>query len=116
MTEAQGCALLKQHFVAAGYDITDNYPFSEQGVTFSIDGFDPVRRVGYEYITTSAGDREDVHPGIVAALEHRMTRGELFLLLIDEREVLSAADLASAAEHFLKRVTVERAERKDKAT
>jgi hypothetical protein len=111
MDEAQGCALLKQHFVAAGYDITENYPFSEQGVSFSIDGFDPVRRVGYEYITTSAGDREDVHPGIVAALEHRMARGELFLLLIDEREVLGDADLAGAAAHFLKRVAQEQKDR-----
>lgn len=113
MDEAQGCALLKQHFVAAGYDIAESFPFNEQGVAFMLDGFDPVRRVGYEYITTAAGDREDVHPGIVAALEHRMTRGELYVLLVDEREVLSAADLASAAQHFLKRVAAEQKGRSD---
>jgi hypothetical protein len=104
MDEAEGCALLKKHFSAAGYDITEHFPFDEQGVRFSVDGFDPERRVGYEYITTAAGDREEVTPHVLIALEKRMGAGELYILLVDEREVLRADDLAGAADRFLARV------------
>lgn len=107
MNEAEGCALLKQQFAAAGYDISEHFPFAEQGIHFSVDGFDPVRRVGYEYITTEAGDRTEITPEVVAALEQRMARGELYILLIDECDVAFPAELAHAAEEFLKRVAIE---------
>lgn len=104
MDEAAGCALLKKHFVAAGYTISEHYPFDEQGVAFSVDGFDPERRVGYEYITTAAGDREEVNPRVVTQLERRMAAGELHILLVDEHAILQPEDLAQAADRFLARV------------
>ena len=101
MDEREGCALLKERFTAAGLSIEEAYAFREGGVAVSIDGFDPARRVGYEYITTEAGDRAELTADVVAELEDRMTRGELFLLLIDEREVDGGATLGRAADHFL---------------
>ena len=46
LTESQGCAVLKESFQSAGYDIHDNYRFSEGTIQFSVDGYDPVTRVG----------------------------------------------------------------------
>jgi hypothetical protein len=101
MNERDGAALLKGVFEAAGLAIEDDYPFAEGDVRVSLDGFDPARRVGYEYITTEAGDREEVTPEVVAELEARMRRGELFVLLVDERDVTDEASLRFAAEGFL---------------
>lgn len=101
MTEREGCALLRGIFGAAGISIEEGFRFSEGGVDISLDGFDPARRIGYEYITTEAGDRDEVTPAIVATLEERMGRGELFVFLIDERDVGGEADLRFAAEGFL---------------
>jgi len=101
MDEHEGCAVLKRRFTAAGLSIQEHYDLREGAVTFHVDGFDPKRRIGYEYITTAAGDREEITPELVAALEERMGRGELFVLLVDEAEAPSEETLIHAADHFL---------------
>ncbi|MGE0712174.1 MAG: hypothetical protein AB7N76_29805 [Planctomycetota bacterium] len=100
LTEAEGCALLRVRFQEAGYAIQEHAPFEEGGVRVELDGFDPAARVGYEYLTTEAGDREEFTPEVVGALEARMRAGELFLLLVDEQDV-DARGLSLAAERFL---------------
>lgn len=101
MNERDGCALLRERFIAAGLAIQEGFAFAEGGLAITLDGFDPARRVGYEYLTNEAGDRAELTEEVVAELEDRMRRGELFLLLIDEAEVDGAATLARAADHFL---------------
>ncbi len=101
MNERDGCAVLKGRFTAAGLSIEEGYRYRAHGVDVSLDGFDPRVRVGYEYITTEAGDRAELTVEVVAELEARMSRGELYLLLIDETEVDGAATLTRAADHFL---------------
>ena len=107
MDEEAGCGILKQQFTAAGFQIQDNYPLHEGPIRFNVDGFDPVQRVGYEDITTAAGDRIELTPEILAALESRMARGaksDLFIFLIDELHVRGPDDLRRAAARFLDRV------------
>ncbi|MCC6559038.1 MAG: hypothetical protein IT372_39445 [Polyangiaceae bacterium] len=101
MNEREGCVLLKAVFEAAGLAIEEAYPFAEGDASISLDGFDPARRVGYEYVTTEAGDRREITPEVIAALDARMERGELFVLLVDERDVPDEAALRFAAEGFL---------------
>jgi hypothetical protein len=101
MDEHEGCAVLKRRFTAAGLSIEESYPLREGDVAFNVDGFDPQRRVGYEYITTAAGDREEITPALIAALEERMARAELFVLLVDEAEAPTEETLIHAADHFL---------------
>jgi hypothetical protein len=81
MTEAEGCVVLKSRFEAAGLTVVERYPLD--GVV--LDGYDPEKRIGYEFITTEAGDREELTPAVIAALEARMEKGELLVLLVDER-------------------------------
>jgi hypothetical protein len=88
--------------VAAGLSIVDHHPLEIAGRTILLDGYDPARNVGYEYITTEAGDREEITPEVIAELEERMSHGELFLLLVDEGEVSDEAALSRAADHFLR--------------
>ena len=98
MDERNACALLKQRFEAAGYRIEENRPFEEQGVAFEIDGFDPDARVGYEYISSEAGDSWDVGEEVVAAMEARREKGEIHILFVDEA---NAAELGERADAFL---------------
>jgi len=67
----------------------------------TLDGFDAARRIGYEYLTTEAGDRAEFTPAVVAALEAKMARGELYLLLVDQRALPGAELLERAATGFL---------------
>jgi sugar phosphate isomerase/epimerase len=103
LTEDEGCALLKARFEAAGFSITEHHPFQELGLELTLDGFDVERRVGYEYVTTEAGDREEFTPEVLTRLEDALRAGELTLLLVDEAQV-DARALDLAAGRFLRRV------------
>src|SRR6185369_10755671 len=104
MTERDACALLKARFEAAGYKIAENQPFDEDGVTFEIDGFDADARVGYEYVTEEAGDSWDVDGDVIAALEDRRAKGEVFILIATEGDAPDAASLETVARTFLERL------------
>ncbi|HTJ81293.1 MAG TPA: hypothetical protein VL400_06200 [Polyangiaceae bacterium] len=99
--EDEGVRLLGDRFRAAGLDLVDGYAMEIAGKTVHLDGYDPGRKIGFEYVTTEAGDREELSVEVVAELERRMRLGELYVLLIDEREVSGAAVLERAADHFL---------------
>lgn len=101
LTEREGCEVLARCFRGAGLDIVENFLFDEDGVKVSFDGWDAARRVGYEFVTTEAGDRAEFTPQVVAKLEGRMLRGELYVFLIDEKEIMTEANLTEAAESFL---------------
>jgi hypothetical protein len=99
--ERAACAQLKRRFEAAGFQIKENQAFDENGARFDIDGYDAGRRVGYEYVTDEAGDGWDVDGDVIAALAERRTRGELFVLVVDERDAPDATSLDEAIDAFL---------------
>jgi hypothetical protein len=102
MEERKACALLRTRFEQAGYRIEENRAFDEDGLHFEIDGFDPERRVGYEYVTEEAGDGWDVDGAVIAALEAKRKAGQLYVLVVDERDAPDAASLGDAIDAFLK--------------
>ena len=101
MEESAACALLKARFEAAGYRIEENIDFDEDGVRFELDGFDADKRVGYEYVSSDAGDGWDVDDSVIAALAARRDKGELFVLVIDERDAPDPGALGAKADAFL---------------
>lgn len=101
MTEAEGTALLLARFTEAGYAIVPNYHFHENDIEVDLDGWDAGARVGYEYLTREAGDDRQFDPATLARFEARMEKGELFVLLIDEREAVTEGALEAAARGFL---------------
>lgn len=101
MTEAEGKSLLEARFTAAGFTIASDFHFHEGDIVVDLDGWDATARVGYEYITREAGDDRQFTPATLAAFEERMERGELAVLLIDERDAVTAESLEAAAAGFL---------------
>jgi uncharacterized protein YndB with AHSA1/START domain len=104
MDERGACSVLKRSFEARGLAIEENRPFDEDGVAFEIDGFDPERRIGYEYVTEEAGDSWDVDERVVAALDERRRKGELFVLILHETDAPDEAAIEARATAFLDEV------------
>jgi hypothetical protein len=99
--EAEGTALLAARFEEAGYRIARDYHFQEGDISVDLDGWDAAARVGFEYITREAGDDRQFTPATLSRFEARMERGELFVLLVDEEEAVTAEALDHAARGFL---------------
>ena len=91
MNEREGTRILKQVFERAGCAIVEAFPLPLDARTVSLDGWDPARRVGFEIVTTEAGDREEFTPDVIEELEARMERSELHVFLVDEAHVPDAA-------------------------
>lgn len=108
MTEADGCALLLSRFTEAGYSIAEGFAFHEGDITVDLDGWDAAARVGYEYITREAGDDRQFDAATLERFEARMTRGDLFVLLVDEAEAVTRDELDAAARGFLAAVAEQR--------
>lgn len=96
-----GRAILREVFQEAGLQIQEEFHFTSAGVSVCLDGYDPVRRVGYEYITTADGDREELSPLVVAELDRLNEEGVICLFLIDERFIRGEECLREAAGDFL---------------
>jgi hypothetical protein len=101
LSESEGVRLLREEFVRAGLSIEEGAPFEVDGVLLSLDGYDPVRRVGFEFVTAEAGDRKAFTADVVAGLERKMERGEVHLLLVDEWGVEEPEELRLAVRRFL---------------
>jgi hypothetical protein len=104
LNEYQGREILKELFEGRGYAIVEGFPFREGDVSFNADGWDPSARVGYEFMTTSERDHEDLSPDELLRLSEWIREGRLFLFIIDETDVGDADELRAAAESFLDEV------------
>ncbi len=104
MNERDGCKVLLRVFEEAGLHVEQNVPFAVGAVEINLDGFDAKKRIGYEYITTEAGDRSEITPEVIANLDRRMRNGELHVLLVDENDVASEEALVFAANGFLEQL------------
>ena len=101
MTESDGCAILFARFTEAGYAITRNFHFREGDIEVDLDGWDAAARVGFEYLTAEAGDHHQFDPPTLGRFEARMEKHELFVLLVDELDAVTEAELDGAARAFL---------------
>jgi hypothetical protein len=101
MDERRGSELLAAWFTEAGLRIECDFELHEGGVHVWLDGFDPAARIGFEFITTEAGDRAEFTPAVIEELETRMRAEELFVFLVDEADISDAEALELAARGFL---------------
>jgi len=86
MDEAAGRKILKSRFELAGFPVQEGHRFESAGVSVEIDGFDPASKVGYEYITTAAGDRED----LTADEIRQLVASGAFLVLENQHGIAAA--------------------------
>ncbi len=112
LSETKGVSVLTEAFRRRGYGVENDVPFDEDGVAFSVDGWDAAARVGFEYRTHEASDKEDLTDDEIDRLGARIARGELFLLIVDDRRVPDAETMALHAERFLDQVELVRGARK----
>lgn len=101
LDERQGRAVLKEVFEEAGFTVVEEFPMTLGSFQLVLDGYDPERRVGYEYITTADGDREVLHEAVVEELDRLNEAGLLHLFLIDEQFIPDSKTLVEAARAFL---------------
>lgn len=101
VNEREGAERLRDIFQRAGCSIARNVPLVLDAGTVHLDGWDATRKVGFEFITTEAGDRAEFTPSVLAELETRMDRGELYLFLLDEALAPRPESLDRAAQRFL---------------
>ena len=104
LSEAAGCAILADVFRRRGYAIADNVDFHEGDVAFNIDGWDAAARVGFEYRSSQADDKDDLEDAELITLARRMELGELYIFIIDDDGVESEAELREFAGRFLDEV------------
>lgn len=109
LREEDGCRILKGVFERRGFAIVEGFPFREGDVAFTVDGWDPSARVGYEFMTTADQDHEDLQPDELLRLHEWVKAGKLFLFIIDETDIQGEEELAAAAEAFLDEVEARRA-------
>ncbi len=102
MTEKEGRAVLKARFEDAGLKIQEDFSLDDPAI--ELDGWDSTHRVGYEFLTAEAGDRDEISWRALEALELRMGFGEIYVLLIDEKDIATKEQLARAADYFLAEV------------
>lgn len=94
LDEATARRILAGRFRAAGLRILEDVPLETGGVTLVADGFDPARRVGYEYIAAEERDLE-----LDAGERERLAGMTAVHILVTEKAV--AGDLERAADAFL---------------
>lgn len=101
LSESRACTLLTRLFANRGYSIERNVPFRELGVAFDCDGWDPKARVGFEFLSSQHDDHDDLSLTEYQILMDEQQRGRLHLLILDEVETLTVAELTAAANEFL---------------
>lgn len=103
--EESGRRILRRAFSDAGYQIEEDYPLQIAGTVILIDGYDSVRRVGYEYVTTEAGDRRNIDERVLTELNRMNRQRLLHILLLDERFIESEEELAYACDAYLEELS-----------
>jgi hypothetical protein len=101
-SEAEGRKVLKAAFTDAGYEIVEDYKFVEDGVEVTFDGFDPKRRVGYEYLTPEMNDKADFTDKEIGKLLTKNAQGKVHVLMIDGDGKPDPAMIEYLAKKFLK--------------
>jgi hypothetical protein len=104
LSESRGREILKDVFESRGLRIAEDFPFKEEGVTVNLDGWDPGARVGYEYMTHTDRDHEDLDPDEMLRISEWNEAGKLFLFIIDETDIDDEEELRQAASRFLDEV------------
>ncbi len=104
LDERKGCKVLKKCFESGGFKIQERFALEVGARKVFLDGMDPERRVGYEFVTTATGDRIDFNSDVITELNSRMARGEIYVFIADEQQYPTEESLTMGALYFLSRL------------
>lgn len=78
-----------------------NYKLELDGVKLNLDGFDPDRNVGYEYVDSHDGEASTYTPAVRAKLDAWMKAQKVAILFIEVKRLPDAATLRGKVVKFL---------------
>ncbi len=93
LDEASARWLLASRFRAAGLRVVEDVTIEAAGVALAVDGFDPARRVGYEYVATEEREVE------LDAARRLAAHGDARILVVD---AAGAGAIERAVDAFLR--------------
>jgi hypothetical protein len=98
LTEAAARALLAERFRAAGFRVRYDVPVARDGAfALTVDGYDPARRVGFEYVAEAEAGA-DLDPDERAALARDHEQRILIIDAAGTAETAETAETAGAAD------------------
>ncbi len=88
LTEAQARTILDARFRAAGAQLQADYPFREEDLMVTLDGFDPARRLGYAFLSHADADVvTDFDPAAEVAFDQLARDNRAFVLIVHDSDV-----------------------------
>lgn len=97
LSEGGARRLLAERFRAAGFRILHDIRITTAGVDLTVDGYDPARKVGFEYVASEERNTDLTAAERIALRDQREHR----LLVVD---ATSAAAVIAAARRFLQEI------------
>jgi hypothetical protein len=95
-------AVLDRAFADAGLRIQNDYPFRSGTTMLQLDGFDPVAKVGYQYVSHADADVvTDFDTAAELAMRELDGAGKIRLLIIHDGDVGDVEELAARAREFI---------------
>ena len=94
--------LINRRFAQYDYHLVDDYQFTHQDVAVTLDGYDPKRHVGYQYISHADQDVVTDHDVATTKMFTQLeTAGEARILVIHDGEVVTGDALIELVDDFL---------------
>lgn len=102
LPEALARELITRRFAAAGFQLEADYPFRDGDTLVVLDGFDPERRVGFQYLSHADQDVVTDHDvAASAALGKLAAGGDARILVIHDGQASSGDELLALVDEFL---------------
>jgi hypothetical protein len=103
--EAQAREFISVRFAAAGYALSHDFAFQAPEVAVVLDGYDPIERVGYAYISHRDADVvSDISAAEEIAFAQMAKDGTAQVLIVHDRDIDSFASLEACVDQFLARL------------
>jgi len=103
--ELEAREFLTVRFRAAGYRLEADYQLHAPGIAVVLDGFDPVQRAGYVYISHDDADVvSDIGHAEELAFKQMFDMDEAYVLVIHDRDIDALSTLEHRLDEFLAEV------------
>jgi len=103
--ELEARKFLGDRFRAAGYSLESDYHLHAPGIAVVLDGFDPIRRTGFVYISHDDADVvSDIGHAEELAFKQMFDTGDAYILVLHDRDIDALSTLEHRLDDFLAEV------------
>jgi hypothetical protein len=102
VAESLARELIARGMAKAGFNIEADYAFSHGDLLVNLDGFDPTKRVGFQYISHADADVvTDVDTDVEEKLQELARTGVVHILVIHDHNATTSEKVVEQVEAFL---------------